>query len=230
MVQVAQPIRARTDMAARMALNSVWPLMVVTPLLGLAILLTVRRGLQPLERIAHQVEQRSPESLEPLSTVDTPDEVKSLVGALNRLLDRLGHAFDTQRAFVADAAHELRTPLAALKLQTQLAERAADDRERHAAFATLHTGIDPAAHLVQQLLDLARQEETVRGREQHPCELDALAREAVSQRSVLALEQGIDLGVARGEKASVMGDAESLRAMIGNLIDNAIQYAPAAAV
>ena len=224
-VQVAQPISARTTMAARMALKSVWPLMVVTPLLGLAILLTVRRGLEPLERIAHQVEQRSAESLEPLSTVDVPDEVRPLAGALNRLLDRLGHAFDTQRAFVADAAHELRTPLAALKLQTQLAERAVDDRERRAAFATLHTGIDRAAHLVQQLLDLARQEETVRGRRQHPCALDTLAREAVSERSVLALEQGIDLGVARGETAAVMGDAESLRTMIGNLIDNAIQYA-----
>ena len=225
-VQVAQPIRARTDMAARMALKSVWPLMVVTPLLGLAILLTVRRGLEPLERIAHQVEQRSAESLEPLSTVDTPDEVKSLAGALNRLLDRLGHAFDAQRAFVADAAHELRTPLAALKLQTQLAERAPDADERRAAFRTLHTGIDRAAHLVQQLLDLARQEESGRGREPRRCALDALARDAVGERAALALERGIDLGVARGDAAQVDGDMDSLRTLIGNLIDNALNYTP----
>ena len=225
-VQVAQPVSARTEMAARMALRSVWPLMVVTPLLGLAILLTVQRGLEPLERIAHQVERRSAESLDPLSTANTPDEVLSLAGALNRLLERLSHAFDTQRAFVADAAHELRTPLAALKLQTQLAERAENAQDRAAAFATLHSGIGRAAHLVQQLLDLARQEETGRNRAPAPCALDALVREAVSERAALALERGIDLGVARGEAASIEGNAASLSTLIGNLIDNALNYTP----
>ncbi len=243
-VQVAQPMRSRTAMAARMALRSVWPLLVVTPFLALAIWLTVRRGLAPLERIAHQVEERSAESLVPLQDAGTPDEVKSLVAALNRLLGRLGHAFDTQRAFVADAAHELRTPIAALKLQTQLAERAGDGDERRAALATLHTGIDRAAHLVQQLLDLARQEENVRSAEARlgaldvrarlgaldvrarPCALDALAREAVAQRSPLAIERGIDLGVARADAVKIHGDADSLRTLIGNLIDNAINYTP----
>jgi two-component system, OmpR family, sensor kinase len=225
-VQVAQPVSSRTAMAARMALRSVWPLLVVTPFLALAIWLTVRRGLAPLERIAHQVEERSAESLVPLPDTGTPDEVKSLVAALNRLLGRLGHAFDTQRAFVADAAHELRTPIAALKLQTQLAERAGEGEERRASLATLHTGIDRAAHLVQQLLDLARQEENVRSAEARPCALDSLAREAVGQRSALAIERGIDLGVARADALHIHGDADSLRTLIGNLIDNAINYTP----
>ena len=223
-VQVAQPVSSRSAMAAQMALRSVWPLLVVTPLLGLAVWLTVRRGLEPLERIAHQVEERSAESLAPLPTAGTPDEVKSLVAALNRLLDRLSHAFDTQRAFVADAAHELRTPIAAIKLQTQLAERAVDDGERRAAHATLHTGIDRAAHLVQQLLDLARQEGNVRSTEARACALDALAREAVGERSTLAIERGIDLGVARADATLIHGDAEGLRTLFGNLIDNALNY------
>lgn len=225
-VQVAQPMRARTQMAAQVALRSVWPLMVMTPLLALAILLTVRRGLEPLDRIAHQVEQRSAESLMPISTDNTPNEVKALVGALNRLLDRLGHAFETQRAFVADAAHELRTPVAALKLQTQLAERAGNEIELRAALNTLHTGIDRAGHLIQQLLDLARQEESARTREHATCRLDELARQLVGERASLAIERGIDFGVAQADEVRVIGDMPGLKALMGNLLDNALNYTP----
>ncbi len=225
-VQVAQPMSARTQMAAQMALRSVWPLMVMTPLLALTILLTVRRGLEPLDRIAHQVEQRSAESLMPIATDNTPNEVKALVGALNRLLERLGHAFETQRAFVADAAHELRTPVAALKLQTQLAERAGNETELRAALQTLHTGIDRAGHLIQQLLDLARQEEAARSSERVDCRLDDLARQSVGERASLAIERGIDLGMARADPALITGDMSGLKALVGNLIDNALNYTP----
>ncbi len=225
-VQVAQPVSARTQVAARVALRSVWPLLALTPLFGLAIWFTVRRGLEPLERIAHQVEQRSAESLDPIADDDTPGEVKSLVAALNRLLKRLGQAFDTQRAFVADAAHELRTPLAALKLQTQLAERAADDAERRAALHTLHGGIDRAGHLLAQLLDLARQEEAARSREWTPLRLDALAREAVGERAARAFALGVDAGVLHADEIVMTGDLAGLRALTGNLIDNALQYTP----
>lgn len=225
-VQVAQPVSARTQVAARVALRSVWPLLALTPLFGLAIWFTVRRGLEPLERIAHQVEQRSAESLDPIADDDTPGEVKSLVAALNRLLKRLGQAFDTQRAFVADAAHELRTPLAALKLQTQLAERAADDAERRAALHTLHGGIDRASHLIAQLLDLARQEEAARSRERMPLRLDALAREAVGERAARAFALGVDAGVLHADEIVMTGDLAGLRALTGNLIDNALQYTP----
>ena len=225
-VQVAQPVSARTQVAARVALRSVWPLLALTPLFGLAIWFTVRRGLEPLERIAHQVEQRSAESLDPIADDDTPGEVKSLVAALNRLLKRLGQTFDTQRAFVADAAHELRTPLAALKLQTQLAERAADDAERRAALHTLHGGIDRASHLIAQLLDLARQEEAARSRERMPLRLDALAREAVGERAARAFALGVDAGVLHADEIVMTGDLAGLRALTGNLIDNALQYTP----
>ncbi len=225
-VQVAQPMSARSAMAARMALRSVWPLLVLTPVLAFAILLTVRRGLQPLERIAHQVEQRSAESLAPIATENTPAEVMSLVAALNRLLDRLGHAFDTQRAFVADAAHELRTPVTALKLQTQIAERATNDAERTAALHALHGGIDRASHLIAQLLDLARQEEAARSRAREPLRLDELVREAVGERAARAFELGVDAGVTRADVVSLNGNRFALRALAGNLIDNALHYTP----
>ncbi len=225
-VQVAQPVSARTAMVARMALRSVWPLFVLTPFLALAVLLTVRRGLDPLGRIAHQVEQRSAESLAPIPTEHTPAEVLSLVAALNRLLDRLGHAFDTQRAFVADAAHELRTPVTALKLQTQLAERATTDAERTAALHALHGGIDRASHLIAQLLDLARQEEASRSRVHEPLRLDELVREAVGERAAHAFELGVDAGVTRADVVELNGDRFALRALAGNLIDNALHYTP----
>ena len=225
-VQVAQPVSARAQVAARVALRSVWPLLVLTPLLGLAVLFTVRRGLEPLERIAHQVEQRSAESLAPIAEDNTPGEVRALVAALNRLLNRLAHAFDTQRAFVADAAHELRTPLAALRLQTQLAERATGDGERRAALHSLHGGIDRASHLIAQLLDLAREEDTAAGHTYNMCALDDLAREAVAERAGAAIERGIDLGVARADPVPVRGDHASLLRLAGNLIDNALRYTP----
>lgn len=225
-IQVAQPISARSDMAARMALRTVGPLLIVFPLLALAILLTVRRGLLPLERIAFQVERRSAESLDPLNPGPMPSEVQPLVGALNGLLDRLRHAFDTQRAFVADAAHELRTPMAALKLQTQIAERAPTAAERARTLHALHAGIDRASHLIQQLLDLAREEDAAQSAVHVRCALDSLVREAVAERAALAIERGIDLGVARADPVSVMGDHASLQRLAGNLIDNALRYTP----
>ena len=225
-VQVGQPMSTRVELAARMALRTVWPLLIVFPLLAIAILLTVRRGLLPLERVAQEVEQRSAESLEALNSGPVPSEVRPLVEALNRLLLRLRSAFEAQRAFVADAAHELRTPIAALKLQTQLAERAREATGRTAALKELHAGIDRAGHLIQQLLDLAREEEASRVRLRQRCALDDLARQVVAERAPVAIERGIDLGVARADPAAVMGDPSSLKRLIGNLVDNALRYTP----
>ena len=136
-VQVAQPMSARRELATSMALRTVVPLLLALPVLALLIWLTIARGLAPLDRVAAAVERRSPALLEPLSESGLPREVQPLVGALNGLLGRLGHALDAQRSFIADAAHELRTPLTAVHLQAQLAERATTDAERRAALADL---------------------------------------------------------------------------------------------
>ena len=127
-VQVAQPMSARRELATSMALRTVVPLLVALPVLALLIWLTIARGLAPLDRVAAAVERRSPTLLEPLSESGLPREVQPLVGALNGLLGRLSHALAAQRSFIADAAHELRTPLTAVHLQAQLAERATDRR------------------------------------------------------------------------------------------------------
>lgn len=115
-VQLAQPMTVRNRLAANVAWRTLWPLIVLLPFLGLAVWLVVGRGLKPLSRVARALDTRHPEALEPLPEQRLPREVMPLVHALNALLERLAQAIDTQKAFVADAAHELRTPLAAVQI------------------------------------------------------------------------------------------------------------------
>ncbi|MEC4600480.1 histidine kinase dimerization/phospho-acceptor domain-containing protein, partial [Burkholderia vietnamiensis] len=122
-VQLAQPLSVRNRLAANVALRTLWPLIVLLPFLGAAVWMIVGRGLAPLGRVTRAVEARRPEALDPLPDAGLPLEVQPLVRALNGLLARLSAALDTQKAFVADAAHELRTPLAAVQIQAQLVAR-----------------------------------------------------------------------------------------------------------
>ena len=225
-VQVAQPMRARRELAASMALRTIVPLLAVLPALGLLIWFIIARGLEPLERVAAAVGRRSPTQLEPLAERGLPGEVQPLVRALNGLLERLGKALAVQRTFIADAAHELRTPLTAVHLQAQLAERAATDAERRKALADLKSGLERATRLSEQLLTLARTEPGVDAAEQPEAlvDLTALAREAIAELAPLAAEKAIDLGLSEGGSAAVRGDRDELRTLLSNLIDNAVRY------
>jgi two-component system OmpR family sensor kinase len=226
-IQVAQPYSVRDRIAARLALRTAWPMVAVLPLLGLLIWLTVGKGLSPIERLARDVGRRSPEALSPLEERGLPREVQPLVHALNDLLHRLHRALEAQRAFVADAAHELRTPLAALRLQAQIAERAAQEGERREALGSLKRGVERASHLVQQLLTLAREEDQAAQAPSAPVRLDELAREVIAEHASLAHDKSIDLGMAREEPLSVDGSAAGLRTLLSNLVDNAVRYTPA---
>ena len=225
-VQVAQPMRARRELAASMALRTIVPLLAVLPALGLLIWFIIARGLEPLERVAAAVGRRSPTQLEPLAERGLPGEVQPLVRALNGLLERLGEALAVQRTFIADAAHELRTPLTAVHLQAQLAERAATEAERRKALADLKSGLERATRLSEQLLTLARSEPGVDAPERPEAlvDLTALAREVIAELAPLAAEKAVDLGLSEGGKAVVRGDAEALRTLLSNLIDNAVRY------
>ncbi len=139
-VQLAQPLSVRNRLAANVALRTLWPLIVLLPFLGAAVWMIVGRGMRPLRRVTRAVESRRPEALDPLPDKRLPQEVQPLVHALNGLLARLAAALDTQKAFVADAAHELRTPLAAVQIQAQLVARAKDDETRREALADLQGG------------------------------------------------------------------------------------------
>lgn len=225
-VQVAQPMSARRELATSMALRTVVPLLLALPLLALLIWLTISRGLAPLDRVAAAVEKRSPALLEPLSESGLPREVRPLVGALNGLLGRLGLALDAQRSFIADAAHELRTPLTAVHLQAQLAERATGEPERRAALADLKGGLERATRVVEQLLTLAREEPGVADRPPATVDLQALARGVVAELAPLAAAKRIDLGLSADPGVRVMGDADALATLLSNLVDNALRYTP----
>lgn len=225
-VQVAQPMNVRRSLAAGMALRAVLPLILLLPVLGALIWLTVGHGLQPLRRLTSAVGQRTASSLDPLPGDGLPVEIRPLVSALNDLLARLGRALDSQKAFVADAAHELRTPLAALQLQLQLAERAKTDAERRSAFNDLRQGLARASQAVQQLLTLARAEQSGAETAFATVDLAEVARNAVATHDPLAVEKGIDLGVSHVAAVTVAGDFEALRTLAGNLIENAVRYTP----
>jgi len=224
-VQIAQPMSARRTLAARMALRTVAPLLLLLPLLGWLVWLAVGRGLQPLREIADEVRARDAATLAPLAARAMPDEVAPLSEALNQLLERLAHAIDTQRAFVADAAHALRTPLAALQLQAQLVERAEGAQARQEAVARLRQGLERLTHLVNQLLTLARQEPGATRPPHEPVDLRALAESVVADMTQAALDRDIDLGLdADAGSLAVSGDADALRILLTNLVDNALRY------
>jgi len=152
--------------------------------------------------------------------------VQPLVHALNGLLERLGRALAAQRNFIADAAHQLRTPLTAVHLQAQLAERATTDEERHRALADLRSGLERATRLSEQLLTLAREEPGVAERPLVNVDLSALAREVIGELALLAQVKGIDLGLNANSTPPLKGDPDALRSLVSNLVDNALRYTP----
>jgi two-component system OmpR family sensor kinase len=227
-VQVGQPLHVREELAISATRRTLAPLLLLLPLLAVIVWKIVGRSLEPLDRLAGAAAARTPAALEPFDEKAVPEEVEPLVLALNGLLERLRGAMAAQRAFVADAAHELRTPLAALKLQTQLA-RDADGAERAAALAELEGGLDRATHVVRQLLTLARLEPGAdAGGARAPVALSDLARQAVADHAVLAERGDVDLGVtAAADDAVAVADAGALRTLVANLVDNAVRYTPA---
>lgn len=224
-IQVAQPMRVRRQRAVALALDTLKPFALLLPVLALVIWFAVGHALSPLGRLTQLVKARRVEALDGLPEAQLPDEVQPLVGALNELLQRLRSALQRERAFVADAAHELRTPLTALHLQMGMLARAASEAERTAAMSTLSAGVQRAIRLVEQLLALARQEPRA-GSEHQPLRLDELARAVVAELVPLADAGHIDLGVEAAHSATVRGDADALRTLLRNLIDNAVRYTP----
>ena len=223
-IQVAQPMSVRQDRAARLALETLKPFALLLPALALLIWFAVGYALRPLQRLTLLVKARRPDALADLpSAPRLPAEVQPLVGALNDLLARLRGARERERAFMADAAHELRTPLTALNLQLNELAHAGSEPERAAAMVSLSAGVQRAMRLIEQLLSLARQEP--RAEAPHaPVRLDELAREVVGELVPLADLRHIDLGITAAAATSVNGDADALRTLLRNLIDNAVRY------
>jgi two-component system OmpR family sensor kinase len=224
-VQVAQDMAVRQRMAGTLALRTVGPIAGMAPMLMLVVWWVVSGSLAPVARVRRQVAARRADDLSPVSDADLPDEVRPLVPELNLLFGRVKTAFDAQQHFVADAAHELRSPLAALKLQVLSLERAADDGARAVAVGRLTAGIERATRLVEQLLVLARQEAD--DSKLAPLDLTELARRTLGDMAGLAQARQIDLGLHHADQASVAGHPDALVILLRNLVDNAIKYTPA---
>ena len=227
-VQIAQDLSARTARAQALAAKAVLPFALLTPLLMLAVWWVISRSLAPIERARKQVAGRAADDFSPLPNTDLPDEVRPLVNELNLLFGRVRSAFDAQKNFVADAAHELRSPLTALKLQAQALRKDDDDlATREAGVARLNQGIDRAIRLVEQLLTLAREEASSGTSAFEPVDLINTVRLAVADMLPQAQLKHIDLGLVQSEAAWVRGQPEALRMALRNLLENAIKYTPA---
>jgi len=226
LIQTSQPYSDRLEMSTGIALGAVAPVIVLVFVLGVLVWVSVGFGLRPLKEMTRALSHRGPYELTPLVIQDPPEEIKPLVEALNDLLKRLGEALDGQRKFIADAAHELRTPLAAVQLQAQLLERVSSADKKAAALAQIRAGTSRASHLVIQLLTLARMEPEDWQRPFTRVDLSALMKSVVTDHSSVALVRQIDLGVSSDEDLFILGDSESLRIMLSNLVDNAVRYTP----
>lgn len=226
-IQTAHRLREREAIFSR---TMMWALL--TPglalVVGLGSLLwyVVYRALMPLNDLREAISARSPTDLTAISTEQVPSEISALVDTLNHLFKRVSDMLCVQRRFIADAAHELRTPLTAVKLQAQLASRAENMQQCNASLENLQAGISRAAHLIDQLLQMAKLDPDAQLSAPHPIQLDEMLKQTVANSSILAADKSIDLGVTQCDSIKLMGHSQAIQALIRNLIDNAIRYTP----
>ena len=226
LIHVAEKTEVRDQLARGIAANLLRPLWVALPLLAIMLWWAVAGGLRPLIRLTQEVERRAPDNLAPLDATATPQEVAPLIDRLNRLFHRIGSTLENERRFTADAAHELRTPIAAIKAQAQVARGATVTEERNHALAGAIAGCDRATHLIEQLLTLARLE-NVTADALEPCPLHQLAASVLAELAPAALDRGVHLELADSEEATINGLPTLLTVMLRNLVDNAVRHTPA---
>jgi two-component system sensor histidine kinase QseC len=229
LVQVSEKQSVRQETVRYILVNSLWPMVLSLPVLGLIIYGLVGSGLRPLQRVAESVGRRDPGSLQPISTDAVPGEVVPMVEALNGLFQRVHHTLENERRFTANAAHELRTPLAALKTQAQAAQLNGGSGKFAPFLEQIVVGVDRATHLLEQLLTLARadaqQSETILQRQ---ADLHGVARNLLAAIGEQALAKEINLSMeGETQPTFVRGDGDALAILLRNLVDNAIRYTPA---
>jgi two-component system sensor histidine kinase QseC len=224
-VFVGEQVDSREDILWAVLRSTLWPMLVALPALAGAVWWAIRRGVAPIRRLASTLEQRSPQALEPVVVADAPSELTPMVGALNDLLLRTAHLVEKERRFTADAAHELRTPIAAIRAQAQVALAATESSERSHALEFTLLGCDRAARLVEQLLTLSRIESgaaPLRG----AVDLSAVCRRVVAEVVPAALDKNQDIGVTADDGCVVAGEGTLLTVLVRNLVDNAVRYSP----
>ena len=226
-VIVAHGVAERDAIVRDLALRLVVPMLVGLPLLAMALWLAVTRALRPLDRLADEVRGRQAGHLAPIAAPDAPAEVEPLVTATNQLLARLEQSFDAERRFTGDAAHELRTPLAALRTQAEVALSTPSDDKRRRALDQVVQGVGRATRLVEQMLMLARMDAGDATPTFAPVDLAGVCREAIDDLAATALGRTIAVALEPAQDSlHVQGDPVMLFALARNLLDNALRFAP----
>jgi two-component system sensor histidine kinase QseC len=197
---------------------------VALPVLAAALSFAIGRALGSLRAIARAIDARDPKRLEPVSVAHVPAEVRSIVERLNALFDRIAALLERERAFTADAAHELRTPLAAIRAQAQVARESAEEDERSHALDQVMVGCDRAARLSDQLLVMARLDAAEWSQQFAVCDLGEIAREVLGELAQIAHSRGVALELECAGRVEVFGVASLLHILLRNLVDNAIRY------
>lgn len=223
---VGESYAVRNELIYDTLRNVLLPVLFALPLLAILTWGGVRRGLRPMDRVARDIAQRSPTQLQPIGLNDVPEEIRPLADSLNRLLERLEDALESERRFTANAAHELRTPLAGLRAQAQVALRAEAGTDRTAALHQIIRGVDRATRLVEQLLTLARLDPEIATRGYVPVDMLRLVTGVLAELADAAHAKRIDIGLVETSRGTILGDAGALAILVRNLIDNAIRYTP----
>jgi len=225
LIQTAQRHDVREEMVAYINHGIIVVMLAALPFIAILLWISISRGLQPLVKLADTISGRSIHQLEKITVDGIPTEVRPIVGALNSLFDRLSWAFEKEHRFTADAAHELRTPLAGIKTQAQVAMRSTEKEQRQQAITQVIAGVERSARLVNQLLILARVDA-----DQHvvktELDLKQLCATIISEKVTSALEKHIDISLQGESDTNIFGNEELIRTLIVNLISNAIRYTP----
>ena len=226
-VEVGETLEKRSQLSNKIIASVILPQFVIIPLAVILVWFGLSQGLRPLTWLRERIEARAESDMSPIRSRRVPEELQPLIEAFNAMLERMRGNLDAQQRFIADAAHQMRTPLTGLKMQAQLAMRESDPAELRKSLQQIATGVDRASHLVNQLLMLARAEASDQG--QHalvPINPDLLLRELVEEWVMRALDRRIDLGYEPAPPSEIMGNPFLLRELVSNLVDNAMRYTP----
>jgi two-component system sensor histidine kinase TctE len=228
LVQVAETLEKRAQLANEIIKGVILPQFIILPVILALVWFALSRGLSPLAQLQERIRARPPDDLSPIDSRQVPEEISPLVGSLNDMLARLAHTIDAQKRFIADAAHQMKTPLAGMRMQSELALRQVDPDEIHRSLEQLAKSSESATRLVNQLLALARAENQPHaGLALDPLDLSLLARAVVQDWVPASFAHEIDLGYEDPDGAvEILGNGMMLRELLSNLIDNALRYTP----
>lgn len=225
-IQVAQSLKLRKNTIKETAYSLMASQLLFIPVLVLLIFYAIKKALFPLSVLSKDIQHRDSADLNPFADDKVPAEIKPLVQSLNVFMGKVSFMVDVLKRFTSDAAHELRTPITALKLQLTVLEQAKSTLERESAIQNLKAGISRSEQLVSQLLTLARIVPDNQSRQIRSVNLLALVKESFEELLPLAQEKSIDFGLSKAEECEVNGVQQEIKVLINNVVDNAIRYTP----